>query len=112
MKANEIKVGGVYVAKVNGKLTRVRVDAIRAACDYKGKASTRYDVTNLATGRRTTFRSAAKFRHPDTRAIEAANARAEAGYDRLAARFVGTEPLCEGCYKRPCVCLPDDCDPK
>lgn len=54
MKKNEIKVGGHYRAKVNGQLVTVRVDKI-----YEGGF---YDVTNLATGRKTTFRSAAKFR--------------------------------------------------
>ena len=29
MKANEIEIGGRYTAKVSGKLTTVRVDAIR-----------------------------------------------------------------------------------
>lgn len=65
MKTNEIKVGGVYVAKVSGKLTNVRVDAIRTRQSGYGSTArdqTVYDVTNLATGRKTTFRSAAKFR--------------------------------------------------
>lgn len=71
MKKAQIKVGGIYVAKVSGKLTRVRVDAIRDVSrqrgyDYAGKLvyvdSQVYDVTNLATGRKTTFRSASKFR--------------------------------------------------
>lgn len=65
MKKNEIKVGGHYRAKVNGKMVTVRVDAIRAALSRlsgAGKEGTYYDVTNLATGRKTTFRSAAKFR--------------------------------------------------
>lgn len=56
MKAAEIKVGGVYTAKVNGKLTTVRVDVI---WHYP---ATYYDVTNLTTGRQTTFRSAQRFR--------------------------------------------------
>ena len=66
MKKNEIKVGGHYSAKVNGKLVTVRVDAIRDSTTRhktQGTAlATRYDVTNLSTGRKTTFRSAAKFR--------------------------------------------------
>lgn len=72
MKANEIEVGGVYVAKVSNKLTTVRVDAIREVpgyhssgiygSSYSRPAATRYDVTNEKTGRKTTFRSAAKFR--------------------------------------------------
>lgn len=65
MKKNEIVKGGHYTAKVNGKLTTVRVDRI---CEYSGNTAreygkTCYDVTNLATGRKTTFRSAAKFRN-------------------------------------------------
>lgn len=71
MKAKEIKVGGRYTAKVSGKLTTVRVDAIReitrmSGTNYDGSRKYRdavvYDVTNLSTGRRTTFRSATKFR--------------------------------------------------
>lgn len=61
MLAKDIKVGGLYCAKVSGYLTTVRVDAIRDGRGVKGNA-TYYDVTNLKTGRRTTFRSAAKFR--------------------------------------------------
>ena len=68
MKKSEIKVSGHYLAKVSGKLVMVRVDAIREI-DYQVKtrgpnipAKTHYDVTNIATGRKATFRSAAKFR--------------------------------------------------
>lgn len=67
MKKNEIKVGGHYSAKVGGRVVTVRVDKI--GDDDIGLAHGKtvchglyYDVTNLATGRRTTFRSAAKFR--------------------------------------------------
>ena len=74
MKKNEIKVGGHYRAKVNGNLVTVRVDAIRdipgRVRSYglginarAGNGSTIYDVTNLSTGRKTTFRSATKFRN-------------------------------------------------
>ena len=45
MLKNEIKVGAHYLARVSGRLVTVR-----------------YGVTNLATARRTTFRSAQKFR--------------------------------------------------
>ena len=62
MKKNEIKVGGLYLAKVSGKITTVRVDAIRKGGFTSGGSQTAYDVTNLKTGRKTTFRSAAKFR--------------------------------------------------
>lgn len=71
MKANEIMKGGKYIAKVSGVLTTVRVDEIREVGrsrmnNYSGRLEYTdkvvYDVTNLATGRRTTFKSAAKFR--------------------------------------------------
>jgi len=63
MKKNEIKVGGLYRAKVSGKLVTVRVDAIRVRDGYGTmKDTTVYDITNLSTGRKTTFKSAVKFR--------------------------------------------------
>lgn len=56
MKASEVSVGKFYWAKVGVNLTTVRLDAIRDT-----QAGKRYDVTNMATSRETTFRSAAKF---------------------------------------------------
>ncbi len=61
MLQKEIKVGGVYLATVSGKLTQVRVDAISKRDGHK-KETTVYGVTNLTTGRTTTFKSAMKFR--------------------------------------------------
>lgn len=61
MKKAEIKVGGLYKAKVSGNIVTVRVDRINERDGFNaGKAT--FDVTNLTTGRKTTFRSAAKFR--------------------------------------------------
>ncbi len=72
MKKSEIVIGGVYLAKVSGKITKVRVDGIREVQkygnnrDYSGRLKIRdvtvYDVTNLSTKRELTFCSAAKFR--------------------------------------------------
>jgi len=62
MKKQDIKVGGLYKAKVSGKVVTVRVDRIKDQTSFNGKAATSYDVTNLSTGRKTTFRSAMKFR--------------------------------------------------
>ena len=65
MKKSEIKVGGVYVAKVSGKLTRVRVDEIDHITNLRaGKRvdGVVYRVTNLITKRQINFRSAMKFR--------------------------------------------------
>ena len=62
MKKAEIKQGGLYIAKVSGRITTVRVDTIRERSDWRGNTTTVYDVTNLKTGRKTTFKSAAKFR--------------------------------------------------
>jgi len=64
MIAREITEGGTYVAKVSGRLTTVRVDRIRQRSDRAGRLRAVYDVTNLRTGRRTTFVSASKFRRP------------------------------------------------
>lgn len=76
MKAKEIFVGLVYWAKVSGKVTRVRVDAIRevvkrhfSVSQFGVKATrltTVYDVTNLATRRSTTFHSPTRFRSEAT----------------------------------------------
>lgn len=57
MTKDQIVVGGTYIAKVNNKLTTVRVDSID---DMPG--CIRYYVTNLTTNRKTIFKSAAKFR--------------------------------------------------
>lgn len=77
MKANEIVVGEIYLAKVSGQLVRVRVDDIaenpgRKIVSHCGlginivkriiRANTRYACTNLSTGRIVIFRSAMKFR--------------------------------------------------
>lgn len=74
MKKSEVKVGSHYTARVSGVLTVVRVDAIREVVKRRrynymsGNTDLRegvvYDVTNIRTGRKTTFRSAAKFRAP------------------------------------------------
>ena len=58
----QAQVGGRYLAKVSGKLATVQVDAIRETSNHRGAARTCYDVTNLSTGQRTTFRSAQRFR--------------------------------------------------
>lgn len=65
MKKSQIKVGGLYKASVNGKIVTVRVDEIKDSNIY-GPVKTSYDVTNMSTGRRTSFRSASKFREEVT----------------------------------------------
>ena len=62
MKKKDITIGGKYVARVSGNFVTVRVDAKRERFDHKGKCKEVYDVTNLKTGRKLTFQSAAKFR--------------------------------------------------
>ena len=54
MKKSEIKIRGVYVAKVSGQLVSVRIDR---ESHYGG-----WDATNLATGRAVRIRSAARLR--------------------------------------------------
>ena len=88
MLKKDIQVNGRYRAKVNGKLTVVKVLAIRkshtqASAPFR-RATTIYQVRNETTGRETTFRSAARFhgevgettlpadrrpRKPDTRRV-------------------------------------------
>lgn len=85
MKQNEIKVGGTYLARVSGMIVPVRVDAIRermAAPYNRPRKAMAYDVTNLATGRKTTFRSAAKFRGPVPAPVEEDKRTAEARFFR------------------------------
>ncbi len=60
MKQSEIRVGGLYLAKVSDKVVTVRVDRIRKGGSHP------YEVTNLATGRKVAFKSAAKFRAETT----------------------------------------------
>ena len=75
MKASEIKVGHIYVAKVSGRFVDVRVDAINAVDvpEFHGRSGRgctvqkRFSVTNLVTGRKLEFRSAAKFRREVTK---------------------------------------------
>ena len=62
MKKIEIRVGGLYLAKVSGRLVTVRVESIQEVYAYNSRLGTRYGITNLLTGRMTAFRSAAKFR--------------------------------------------------
>lgn len=62
MKKDQIKVGQVYRAMINGRVVPCSVDKIRNTFMGRGKDVTVYDVTNMTTGRRTTFRSAMKFR--------------------------------------------------
>lgn len=62
MTKDQVTVGGEYIAMVSDKLVTVRVDRIYSANRFNKKDSTCYDVTNLATGRKLTFKSAGKFR--------------------------------------------------
>ena len=67
MKAKQITIGGVYIARVSGRLVPVRVDNIRRVAQFvRGGLQTVYDVTNLVTKRTTTFRSAQRFRRQET----------------------------------------------
>lgn len=62
MKLAEITVGRRSIAKVSGNLTTVRVLAVRETYTFEGRPQPRIDVVNERTGRRTTFRSAARLR--------------------------------------------------
>lgn len=62
MKIAEVTAGDRYIAKVSGSLTTVRVLAIRAGWSSAGKSKQVIDVVNERTGRKLTFRSAARLR--------------------------------------------------
>ncbi len=63
MKKVEMVVGKTYEAKVNGKVQTVRLDSMGLG-GFGSRQHTTYWVTNLGTGRKTMFRSAAKFVRP------------------------------------------------
>lgn len=104
MKKSEIKVGGRYAAKVNGRVVVVRVLGIREV-GWETRNPTRYDVVNEATGRKTSFRSATKFRSevgadarptsPSLDATPAATATSAAVVPLTSAGSVGP---CGDCY--------------
>ena len=58
MKMQDIAVGGKYVVKASDNLVTVRVDAITPNRD---RARYIFDVTILATNRKTSFHSTGKF---------------------------------------------------
>lgn len=62
MKKADVKVGGVYWARISGKLTKVRLDQEIERRGYgpRAKTMTGYAATNLGTGRKITIKSAAK----------------------------------------------------
>jgi len=53
MKKNEVKVGGVYTAKVSDKVVPVRIDAVKG---------TGWSATNMATGKTIYIKSAQRLR--------------------------------------------------
>ena len=54
MKKNEVEIGGVYTAKVNGKVVKVRIDAENP---HGG-----WDATNLETNRKVRIKTAQRLR--------------------------------------------------
>ncbi|MEN6537122.1 MAG: hypothetical protein ABFD89_25930, partial [Bryobacteraceae bacterium] len=57
MKKSEVKIGGVYIAKVTDKLVQVRIDAESRHGGWEG--------TNLATGKKVRIKSPVKLRAAD-----------------------------------------------
>jgi len=63
MRKGDVTVGGVYRSTVSGRAVSVRVDRVTDRWDPLSRTvRTRYEVTNLRTGRRLTFRSAQRLR--------------------------------------------------
>jgi len=79
MYQSDIKKGGVYTAKVSGKVVPLRIDSITTRPTYQSSGRdlgpgkivnrTRYECTNLVTSRRITVKSAHRFRHRATKSI-------------------------------------------
>ena len=65
MLKKEIVAGGTYRARVSGNFVTLRVDEIFQKEDlWSRKEVTRFNCTNLNTGRKIVVKSAAKFRFP------------------------------------------------
>jgi hypothetical protein len=72
VKLSEVIQGGIYTARVSGRIVAVRVERIRdvSAWNYsrcgpgRNVVAKHIDVVNLETGRRMTWRSAARLRAP------------------------------------------------
>jgi len=65
MKQSEIRVGGVYKAKVSNNIVSVRVTGIDERENYGTRSSRKikiYRCTNLSTGREITIKSSTRFR--------------------------------------------------
>lgn len=106
MKINDVRRGAEYLAKVSGRICRVRVDSIEDRWDSfarggKGGSRVTFFVTNLRTGRALRFRSAAKLRPlPPSTLPLCRECFAEAG-GTMTGRFTlakDTEP-CESCVQ-------------
>ena len=54
MKKSEVLIGAVYIAKVSGKLARVRIDRVSELGGW--------DATNIRSGRKVHIRGAARLR--------------------------------------------------
>lgn len=71
MTAKQVQTGCAYIAKINGTLRIVRVNAVaHVQSTHPFGVRTHYNVTDLTNKnqRETTFRSATKFRRPATEA--------------------------------------------
>lgn len=103
MKGADIRVGGVYLAKVSGAVQRVRVDRVtdRSVFDRNAPAGvstrTAWACTNLETGRRIVVKSAQRFRGPAPETREARDAREEREREEAAFRRLD-ENDCGGAF--------------
>jgi hypothetical protein len=74
MKKNQIIVGGIYFAKVSGRIVRVSVNEIRQnQINWDNRKQTRYYCTNLSTDRPLIIKSALRFRDVTARPSAAEN---------------------------------------
>ena len=90
MKKNEVKVGGMYIAKVSDKLVTVRIDST----DSKGG----WNATNTATGKRIRIKSAQRLRGV---AKQAAKAEAREATKAAVAKDEKAETAGKAATKKP-----------
>ncbi len=95
MKKNEVKIGGTYTAKVNGKVTKVRIDAENP---HGG-----WDATNLETKRKVRIKTAQRLRAAAGSPTSVRNANRS---NKSATKATGTEGATDakqGAQKTSCL---------
>ena len=95
MKKNEVKVGGKYTAKVNGKVVTVRIDAENP---HGG-----WDATNLETNRKVRIKTAQRLRAATSSPSSAPDAKSSSKSTTTATSKRGVTGAKQGDKKTSCL---------